>query len=76
MNIREVIVVAHQSEIQVYAGDTGYVVIKQVNEMEDDDLIFIDPLHVDAICEALQAAKKDAVEFRAEWVKEGDNEPA
>lgn len=76
MNDRGAMIVAWQAETHVYAGDTGYVVIKQVNEMEDDSVILIDPQNVEAIIEAMRAAVPHAVEYRKEWREEGNDEPA
>lgn len=65
-----------QLETEVYPGDTGYVIIKQMNVMDDDDVISIAPQNIDAIIEALKAAKEKAIQFRQEWIAEGDDEPA
>lgn len=65
-----------QLETEVYPGDTGYIIIKQINSMEDDDVISIAPQNVDSIIEALKEAKEKAIQFRKEWVDEGDHEPS
>lgn len=69
-NDKETMIVASQEETHVYAGDTGYVVIKQKKEMENDAVIFIDPQNVKAIIDALQAALPKAIQFRTEWLQE------
>lgn len=69
---REDIVVSHQTEIQVYVGDTGYIVIKQVDWPEDDVCICIDPKNVKAVADAMTALVQEASLTRKEWL-EGEN---
>lgn len=76
MNNREHVIVAQQDEIEVYAGDTGFIIIKQSHELEEADLIFIAPIHAEAIAKAVLAAKENAEQFRKEWIAEGDHEPS
>lgn len=73
MKDKETMIVAWQGETHVYAGDTGYVVIRQKQEMEDDSVVLLDPQNVEAVIEALRAAVPQAAQFRAEW-RQGEGE--
>jgi len=73
---REHIIVAEQQQIEVYAGDSGYIVIKQSGGMEPDSLVYIDPMHAGKVADAILAAGARAEQFRQEWLAEGDHEPA
>lgn len=74
MSSKETMIVAWQAETHVYAGNTGYVVIMQKDEMGEESTIFLDPQNVAAVIDALRVAAPRAVEFRASWLKEGDHE--
>lgn len=71
---REHIVVAEQQQIEVYAGDSGYIVIKQSGGMEPVSLVYIDPMHAGKVADAILAASTNAEQFRQEWIAEGDND--
>lgn len=53
------IVVRECLRVDVEASE-GAIWIKQLNGPDDEDLIRIFPIHVEAICEALRAAAKEA----------------
>lgn len=58
------VVVRHQSEIEVYKGGTGGVVIKAIDASlggDEDQIIVIRPEHVDAVVAALLRVKAEAV---------------
>lgn len=72
MTDRRSLIVPQQDETHVYAGDTGYVVIKQVDCNGDETFVFINPGHVEAVCAAMKSAVADAEKYRAEWKEEGN----
>ena len=71
-NNKETMIVAAQDETHVYAGDTGFVVIKQVGSMDGDAVIFLDPQNVAAVIEALKEAVPQAIRYRTEWMQEDE----
>lgn len=73
---REHIIVAQQPETQVYAGDTGYIVIKQTNWPEEPVVVVLDSIHAEAVAKAILACAADAAEFRMEWMTEGGDDDA
>lgn len=73
MSDKETMIVAQQAETHVYAGDTGYIVIKQIDYPDGESFIFIDPQNAEAITAAIKAAIPKAREFREEWrAEEGE----
>lgn len=73
MTDRGHIIVPQQDQIEVYAGDTGYIVIKQTSAMDPDAVIWMTPAHAEAMCKAIMEAKFAAEQYRAEWIAEGDD---
>jgi hypothetical protein len=70
---REDIVVQNQPQIEVYIGETGLIVIKQVDWPADDVAVTFDPMHAEAICKAIMANVEDAKAAQNEWKEEDDN---
>lgn len=73
MSDRGHIIVPQQDQIEVYAGDTGYIVIKQTSAMDPDAVIWMTPAYAEAMCKAIMGAKFDAEQYREEWTAEGDD---
>ena len=71
---RRDIIVAWQAQTGVYVTESGYVAIRQENEMEDPSIILLAPEHVDAVIKAIKEAGKEAVEARQEFLFGGGDE--
>ena len=57
--------------LEVYAGDTGFVVLKQDNSLGDDDsYVFIHPEDIPAVIKYLEQSRKTAYEIRTEIAAE------
>lgn len=61
------IVLMEQPETKIYSGETGYIVIRQENWQDTEQIILIDPQHAKAICDAIMAQKASAEQGFAEW---------
>jgi uncharacterized protein YpmB len=70
---RRSMIVAQQDETHVYAGDTGYIVIAQTDEYGEESFVFIDPMHAEAICNAILSKVDIAEQNRKEWIEEEKN---
>ena len=66
------VVLMDQSETKIYAGDTGYIVIKQQDWQGNDQTILIDPVHAKTICDAIMDEKARAEELFKEWKNEDE----
>ena len=71
---REDIIVASQEQIEVYSGDTGYIIVKQSGGMEPDAVIHIAPEHARKVAEAILDEQHVAESIRQEWIMEGSHE--
>ena len=72
---REHIIVASQEQIEVYSGDTGYIIVKQFGGMEPDAIIHIAPEYARRVAEAILAQENIAEGFRQAWIMEENNDP-
>lgn len=52
------IIVPSQEEISVFINNNGSITILQKAYPEEDSVIAINPVHISAICKALQDCKK------------------
>lgn len=68
------IVVAHQSEIEVYASDSGYVCVRMTDIDGEERTVTIQPIHVAAVTKAMLGCVTQAQSARQAWVREDEDD--